>query len=151
MISMNKFLVGLLVLVVGAAVGWYILGGQKVTLPFPAPRTIPQEVSPTAFSEEPSDNTVTVGQTTVTYTDAGFTPKIVTVKKRTTATFVNQSRAGMWVASDVHPTHQLLPGLDQGKSVGRGGTYEYTFIKVGTWKYHNHVAPQDSGKVVVIE
>jgi hypothetical protein len=57
----------------------------------------------------------------------------------------------MWVASAVHPTHQLLPGFDQLASVAKGGTYEYSFAKVGTWKYHNHMKPTDFGGVVVTE
>jgi hypothetical protein len=57
----------------------------------------------------------------------------------------------MWVASAVHPTHLLLPGFDELKSTGKGGTYEYTFVKVGTWQYHNHVNPSDTGSVVVTE
>lgn len=86
---------------------------------------------------------------TVTYTNNGFVPSRITVKKGTTVSFVNDSAKNMWVASDVHPTHQLLPGFDQLKSVARGGKYDYTFAKIGTWKYHNHQFPADGGYVVV--
>ena len=57
----------------------------------------------------------------------------------------------MWVASAVHPTHQLLPGFDRAQKRVSGGTYDYAFVKVGTWKYHNHVNPSDTGAVVVTE
>ena len=85
----------------------------------------------------------------VTFTDSGFSPKSVTVSSGSTVAFMNESTGGMWVASDVHPTHQLLPGFDAQKSVAKGGSYEYTFTKVGTWTYHNHVAPTQTGTVVV--
>lgn len=86
----------------------------------------------------------------VDYVDGGFSPKSITVKAGTTVTWTNKAAAKqMWVASAVHPTHQLLPGFDQLASVGKSGTYSYTFTKVGSWKYHNHVSPSDTGVVIV--
>ncbi len=57
----------------------------------------------------------------------------------------------MWTASAPHPQHTNYAGFDQLKSVPNGGTYEFTFTKVGTWKYHNHVAPTFTGSVTVTE
>ncbi len=149
----SKVLVGLVVLLVGVGAGWYFLRGGK-----PAPETItPPTASPTTLGTEPpatgsnSEGDKGFERLTVAYTDTGFASKTVTVKKGTNVTFSNSSSKGMWVASALHPTHQLLPGFDQLKSVAVGGTYEYTFVKVGTWKYHNHVAPADTGTVVVTE
>ena len=88
-------------------------------------------------------------RTVVTFTDKGFSPSLATVKVGTTVTFVNESNSPMWVASDPHPTHTLLPGFDELTSIGKGGTYEYTFMKVGTWTYHNHVNPSMKGTVSV--
>lgn len=85
----------------------------------------------------------------VTYTGLGFSPNLLTVKVGTKVMFENQSGREMWVASAVHPTHQELPGFDQGTPVAKGGTYGYTFNRVGTWKYHNHQNPGDRASVVV--
>lgn len=161
----NKILVGLVVLVAGVLAGWYLLGsgGLKSKLPSYAPGTPPQAnetpsgVNPTVSTvggETPSSVTGTEKggvneRIVVTYTANGFNPKTVTVKAGTTVVFMNDSSGAMWVASAVHPTHQLLPGFDQLKSVGRSGSYEYMFTKVGTWKYHNHVNPADTGTVIV--
>lgn len=143
---MNKWLVGLVVLVAGVAVGWYVLqGGTVKEEVMEKGPTLETPATPGAGVEEATVSTV------VTYTDTGFAPKTVTVKKGATVTFMNESTGSMWVASAVHPTHQLLPGFDQLKSVAKGGSYEYTFDKVGTWKYHNHVAASDTGTVVVME
>lgn len=87
----------------------------------------------------------------VKYTDQGFVPSVLTVKVNTPVTFTNESTGNMWVASAPHPTHDLLPGFDQKASVARGGVYTYTFVKVGTWKYHNHVVPDQTGVVVVTQ
>lgn len=162
----NKVLFGFLVLVAGVLVGWYVLKGNT---PFSENRTNKEEtnqnVSPTlpvgqdnydvnseaSLSGESLEKGGVKERRVVTYTDSGFAPDPLTVKIGTTVTFVNESSRGMWVASAVHPTHQLLPGFDQLSSAVKGGTYEYMFVKVGTWKYHNHVNPTDTGSVVVTE
>lgn len=56
---------------------------------------------------------VTLGTTTaheVTYTDAGFSPAILTIKVGDTVTFKNQSSQGMWVGSAMHPSHTAYSG-----------------------------------------
>ncbi len=160
----NKLLLGLVILVGGVLVGWYVLrgaapkelvpsGGEgKTTVETPAPTTVEGAMGgTTSAAVAGSEKGGVAGRTMVAYTDSGFSPASVTVKVGTTVTFVNNSAKQMWVASAVHPTHQLLPGFDQLKSVGKDGTYEYTFEKVGTWKYHNHVGPSDTGSVVVTQ
>lgn len=162
----NKVVVGLLVLLVGVGAGWYFLQGGK-----PAPYTpvkteesvteaTPVTEPPVTLSAEPPATGATgaamekggvMSKMSVTYGASGFAPNSVSVKKGTAVVWTNQSQAGMWVASAIHPTHQLLPGFDQLKSVSAGGTYEYTFVKVGTWKYHNHVQAGDIGTVMVTE
>lgn len=154
----NKVVVGLVVLLVGVGAGWYFLQGGK-----PASESIKNEeevleITTTPASEplttlgtEPSVTGSVMGKTSVSYGADGFSPKSLTVKKGTSVRWINKGNGSMWVASAVHPTHQLLPGFDQLKSVGNAGAYEYTFDKVGTWKYHNHVNPSDTGSVVVTE
>lgn len=167
----SKLLIGLVVLIAGVGVGWYILKGavpsqsDRMTptttdVPSPTPEletlTQPQSTQSSGTSQDMEKGGVSkeasMGTTmTVTYADSGFSPQTITVKKGTTVTFANSAGTGMRVASALHPTHQLLPGFDQLKSAGKGGTYEYTFTKVGTWKYHNHMNASDTGSVVVTE
>lgn len=153
----NKVFLGLVVLSVGVLAGWYFLKSNPAT---PSNQTI--DVTPTLAGSNlgapeaatgAGTNGVDKGgvaaRTVVTYSDTGFAPSPVTVKAGTTVTFVNESGGAMWVASDPHPTHTLLAGFDELASVGRGGTWEYTFTKVGTWMYHNHMSPSVKGTVVV--
>lgn len=141
---MGKILFIISGIVVLAAVGWYVFtrsyGNNPPQTDYNA-LTTPQNTEQAAEAE---DNTII-------YTDSGFAPRTLTVKKGTTVTFKNQSSKSMWVASSVHPTHQDLPGFDQLQGVGEGGTYTYTFDKTGSWKFHNHLAPSDTGVVVVEE
>lgn len=173
---MNRsIIVGIIVLLAGLAVGWFVLQGapgqgeqnpepsqapEALISPGPDGVDVPDQESAgvgqvmekggIAVSSTPAAaQTAPVATSTVGYTDNGFVPNTVTVLVGTTVQFANQSSTGMWVASAVHPTHQLLPGFDQLQSVARGGVYDYTFTKVGTWKYHNHVNATDTGTVVV--
>ncbi len=88
----------------------------------------------------------------VDYTATGFSPASVTVKKGETVKFVNKTTSPMSVASNPHPTHTDYPGFDQFKSSQKGqAEYDFVFDKVGTWGYHNHAKPGDTGTVVVTE
>lgn len=156
----NKIFIGLVVLSAGVLVGWYMLKGQ----PAPAVDTgaVVQELTPAGsnlgapgmFQGSGSGGVEKGGTQTrsvVTLTSAGFAPNPITVKTGTTVTFVNESSGAMWVASDPHPSHSILPEFDAKASMSRGSTYEYTFTKVGTWTYHNHLNPSAKGTVVVTE
>lgn len=169
----NKLIVGLLIVVAGLGLGWYMLkGGYTTNNTASTEATVTPSLLTTGTTLETTPFPSSTGSETgtdkggvptdgkpnsegkgvfVTYTDSGYTPNTLTVKKGTLVTFVNQSGKGMWTASAVHPTHQLLPGFDELKEVAKGGLYEYTFVKVGTWKYHNHVSPSDLGTVIVTE
>lgn len=85
----------------------------------------------------------------VSYSGSAFAPASVEVKVGDTVTFVNNGTAGMWVASAPHPTHTDYPEFDAKKEYTPGESYQFTFTKAGTWKYHNHKNPSAFGTVVV--
>jgi plastocyanin len=159
---MNKVVIGVAVVVVGGVIGWYFFRNQPN---LPGMKIGTENITPAPSNVSDGDVTITdeqigaagdqkggtMGEVVVSYTDSGYQPKEITVKKGTKVTFINESNAGMWTASGQHPTHQLLPGFDQLKSVNKNGTYVYAFEKVGTWKYHNHVSPDQTGIVIVKE
>jgi plastocyanin len=102
---------------------------------------------------------------TVTYTDAGFSPKSVSIPVGGSVTWVNQSSGKMWVATARHPDHTVYDAsatathcaagytgtapFDECKSVEAGGTYTFTFTKAGSWGYHNHSNANATGMVIV--
>ncbi len=88
---------------------------------------------------------------TINMTSAGFQPANITVKKGTTVTFVNKDTQPHWPASGPHPTHTALPGFDALKAIPSGGSYSYTFTKVGVWSYHDHLNSSLFGKITVTE
>lgn len=92
----------------------------------------------------------TTTMATVRYADTGFEPKELSVPVGTVVMFVNESNTGMWVASNEHPGHSILPTFDQFKTSPPGTTYMYTFDAKGVWVYHDHIKPSLVGQVEVI-
>lgn len=90
-----------------------------------------------------------MGMVTVRYTNNGFEPSKLTIPVGTMVEFINQSDEEMWVASNIHPEHNILPTFDQFKSVGINKNYMYVFEKKGSWKYHDHLSPSFEGVINV--
>lgn len=90
-----------------------------------------------------------MGMETVRYTNTGFQPANLTVPVGTMVDFINQSDKEMWVASNVHPGHEILPTFDQFKGLAKGQNYMYTFDQKGTWAYHDHINPALEGVITV--
>lgn len=86
---------------------------------------------------------------TVEIMDTGFVPAEVTIPVGTTVRFVNNGQAAHWPASDVHPTHDILPEFDAKKGLTTGDTYSYTFDTAGEWSMHDHLFPQFTGTIMV--
>ena len=107
--------------------------------------------------------TVLGSKVTVTYSDSGYGPATVTVKKGDTVVFDNKGSKMMWTASAVNPTHKAYPDSDIAKcetpsqagifdacrGYGPGELWEFKFNEQGTWKYHNHLQPSHIGTIIV--
>jgi plastocyanin len=79
----------------------------------------------------------------------GFSPATLTVESGETVTFENTSDDDRWPASNVHPTHELYPEFDAKKAVLPGESYSFTFERVGSWGYHDHLNPGLGGTITV--
>lgn len=84
----------------------------------------------------------------VSYTDKGFVPKTLEIKAGKSVRFVNNASKAMRIFAD-DKTSSLYNEMNQSKTVGRGGIYDFTFVSAGTWAYHNENNPVDKGVVVV--
>ena len=86
----------------------------------------------------------------ITYTSVdGFVPKRLDVEPGTQVRFYNASGETFWPASNIHPTHAILPELDSKEAIPPGETWGFTFQTRGYWRFHNHQAPGFGGVVVV--
>ena len=87
---------------------------------------------------------------TVTYTaDGTFDPERVDILAGDTVTFVNASEWGVWPASNIHPTHEILPEFDPLGEIPPGESWSHTFTENGYWRYHNHSEASEVGLIVV--
>lgn len=121
-------------LVIGAIVivlllGAYLMKPQKSTQMVQPPAE--QSVA-TAQPTSGETGTMKKAAAVVTYTDNGFVPNPVTIKKGETVKWDNESSEQMWVASDPHPIHTDYPGFDELTSIRKGGSYLFTFDKAGS-------------------
>lgn len=82
-------------------------------------------------------------------TDTGFVPSTLIVKAGTAVRFVNNGQGLHWPASDPHPTHGGLPGFDAKQALATGESYSFTFTKVGTFGFHDHLHSNFKGSLTV--
>lgn len=101
----------------------------------------------------------------IRYTNDGYEPSSLTIKKGMTVTFKNGSPRDTWPASAQHPTHRAYPGSDIGKcgtsqergifdacrAIPPGSEWSFRFDHAGKWFYHNHLMPNKFGSITVEE
>lgn len=78
-----------------------------------------------------------------------FAPRAVTIRQGDTVVFENRDGKARWPASNIHPTHHIYPDFDPRAAVPPGGTWGFTFARVGVWNFHDHLDPDVAGSVVV--
>ena len=86
---------------------------------------------------------------TISYSDGAFTPKDVQIQAGQTIKFVNGSTQPVWPASNIHPTHSVYPEFDSARPVAPGQSWSFSFDRPGIWLFHNHLAPEQVGRIRV--
>ncbi|MCY4272752.1 MAG: hypothetical protein OXF00_08930, partial [bacterium] len=85
----------------------------------------------------------------VVYTESGFQPEQVEIAAGEAVVFVNESEDFFWPASNIHPTHEILPEFDPKRPLAPASSWSHRFDEPGQWYYHNHLAPDEGGLVSV--
>lgn len=130
--------------------GAVVLGGcSLIPGQGPAANTTAPEATSQATGGNPLENMTNA--VTVSYKDGAFLPSPVKVKAGQAVKFVNNGSSPLWIASNPHPTHTDYPGFDSSRGINPGENYIFVFNKVGTWGYHNHLAPGQKGTVEVTQ
>ena len=139
-----------LILVFGGG-AWKLLSNGQVPAPAPASQdtNLPQQEAGS--------------QTVITYTDQGYSPASVNIKKGDTVAWKNESLKDMWPASALHPTHTVYPGsgitkcntaeqpaiFDACASINPGSSWSFKFLQAGSWKFHDHLSTTNFGTINV--
>ena len=118
--------------------------------PAPQPAQIPQPAAAAGNAvERGGAGPVSAAAQTVAYTDDGYIPETVTVAAGDAVMFVNASSKDFWPASNIHPTHAILPEFDPKRALRAGESWQHTFAEEGLWRFHDHLDPTRGGTVVV--
>ncbi len=144
--SRNAVITAVVVIIVILG-GWYLLRPKQPASSVETTVSTPTETqnpSPAAASE----GAAMAGETMVTVTASGFSPKDVTIKAGETVTWVNNDTVAQNVSSDPHPTHTTYPPLNLG-NIEPGGKVSLKFPAAGVYKYHDHLIPSLRGSVTV--
>ncbi len=97
--------------------------------------------------------------------EKGFSPAKIEIKKGTIITFENTGKEDHWPASDDHPSHTLYDGtsmeehcssghdgsFDACKAITSGTSWSFEFSKTGTYTLHDHLWPQLTGEIIVVD
>lgn len=148
----NRFWVGLAVIVI-LVIGGLLLLGSNTIRPGSSQFTPGVGGGPGGILSSPvaspsPSSTPSSSQNIVTYSSSGFNPKTITIKVGQTVIWVNQDSA-LQIASNPHPTHTDYPPLNKVGTIAPGQMRSFTFSTAGTFGYHNHLDPRNSGEVIV--
>jgi hypothetical protein len=80
----------------------------------------------------------------------GFFPQSVTIHQGEHITFVSKIGKPFWPASNIHPTHTRYSAFDPQKPVSAGVPWQFTFDRVGKWRFHDHIFPEFTGVITVL-
>lgn len=142
---MNKktiWIIVAIVIVVGGAIGAYAMTQKDAGAP----------ANPSASNTDKPDtgkkDSDKKAAATITYSDSGYSPSTITVKSGDTVAIKNTSSSEMQFDSDPHPVHTNDEELNAGP-VAPGQTITFTVTTTGTYGYHNHLNPSDTGTIVI--
>lgn len=149
---MNSKVVAIIIVAVIIVLGggWWLFAHDNSDTAPTSNQNATSNTSPSNNDSNSSDSTSqsTPVAATITYTDNGFEPKQTTVKSGDTVRITNSSRVALSLDSDPHPTHTIQPELNVG-DVEPGQSKTFVIDKVGTWGFHNHENPSNTGSITV--
>lgn len=128
------------------------LGSKKNINPSNPATNSNQQSQPAQQTQAGSSNTggapITEKLVNITLTSSGFEPQTKTIEKGSRVIWLNKSGETASLNSADHPTHRLYPALNLGE-FANGSSVQLIFDKSGTYKYHNHLKPSQTGTIIV--
>ncbi|HET7320767.1 MAG TPA: hypothetical protein VFI84_04270 [Candidatus Saccharimonadales bacterium] len=110
--------------------------------------TVSSNIQPTNAAGTTSSTPNTSSIATITFTDNGFSPALITVKSGDTIRITNRSSQPIQLDSDPHPAHTDDTELNVG-TVDAGSSETFVLTTKGNWGYHDHLSPGFTGRINV--
>lgn len=148
----SKLLIGATLILVGVALLSWALVSRQATAPSSEIRegSSSAETSvETRQSVNSSEETAT-GTATISFTDDGFSPGELTVKRGTVVTIRNESSNEVQFSSDDHPTHRINEGMNL-PVLAPGESDTFVAEEIGEWGFHDHIDASHTGSITVTE
>jgi plastocyanin len=104
----------------------------------------------TRFSDETDVNAgADVMVHEIAFNGTAFSPATLSIKQGDIVIFRNNSNKAFSPASAPHPAHTDYPEFDPKRQIAAGGSYQFKFEKVGSWRFHDHLTPSAFGTITV--
>ncbi len=147
---MKKPAIIIVVILVLAAVASGVLLTRKAEAPVSNSEAKPAQETAESRAEiqESLDTSSATAAATITYNDGGFSPNSVTVKAGEVIEVKNTSSRGVQFDSDPHPVHSDNKELNI-DIISPGTSKKFKVSTKGTWGFHNHLDPTQSGSITV--
>lgn len=157
---MRGLIIGVLMVAVLAVLAFLLVNNSKKENTDPIQTTIDSSSSKatgtTANNTSSGDKTNSlneaVSSVTISYTESGFVPESSVLKSGGSVTWVNNTDSQLQVGVNPHPSHTGDKALTDGEFVlilGKGESKVVTISKSGSFGYHNHLSPGDTGTLTV--
>lgn len=140
----------LIVIIVVVAIAVAGVAALIFANPTKAPTTTQNEQTSSNSETDANSTGSTAEMATITFTNDGFSPSTLTVKKGTKVTVVNNSNDPVQFSSDDHPTHREDPEINM-ETLQPGESGSFTVSTVGTHGFHDHIDDSKTGTLVVTE
>ncbi len=101
------------------------------------------------FSDEYDITNVDIQVFEVVYDGSQFLPNSLDLRSGDIVVFKNQGSKSFWPVSNPHPTHTDYPEFNAREAIAAGETFDFKFVKAGSWKFHDHLNPEATGVVTV--
>lgn len=87
----------------------------------------------------------------ITLSQNQFRPDYLVIHQYDTVTFINATSRDFWPASNLHPSHKLYSAFDPKRAFSPGKSWTFKFDKTGIHQFHDHLAPDVVGTIVVLD
>ncbi len=136
------------IIILGLLVIIALLAGATIFLQKKTGPTLPKSIAPAEKVVVKDLAPVGKGVAYIKITATGFSPSSIIINTGDKVIWTNSSNSAVQINSDPHPKHNLYPILNLG-AVLPGQNTRLVFGTPGTYTYHNHLNPSQTGTIEV--